>query len=71
MRLSIAVDPELVETARVLAQVRTKREAVDQALREFVERRQLARLAALEGSDIVEIDVSDIQRWRRSAIPGE
>jgi Arc/MetJ family transcription regulator len=71
MRLSITVDPELLETARLLAQTRTKREVVEQALREFVARRQLARLAALEGSDIVEMDPTEIQAWRRSTVAHE
>jgi Arc/MetJ family transcription regulator len=71
MRLSITVDSDLLEAARTLAQTRTKRETVEQALREFVARRQLARLAALEGSDIVEMDPTEIQAWRRSTVARE
>jgi len=32
MRLSITVDPELIEEVRRLAKVRTKREAIERAL---------------------------------------
>jgi Arc/MetJ family transcription regulator len=69
-RLSITIDEDLLESARLLGQTRTKREAVEQALREFVQRRRLARLTELAGSDLVEMDPSEIQHWRRSeAIP--
>ena len=68
-RLSITVDPKLVEEARQLAGARTKREAIEEALREFVRRRQLARLAALEGSGLVALDPATLDTWRRSAAP--
>ena len=34
-----------------------------------VQRRRLARLADLVGSDLVDIDLRDLLRWRQSAIP--
>jgi metal-responsive CopG/Arc/MetJ family transcriptional regulator len=66
MRLSISVDRDLLEEARLLGGTRTKSEVIEQALREFVQRRRLASLIALEGSDIVDMDPRDIQEWRRS-----
>jgi Arc/MetJ family transcription regulator len=68
-RLSITVDEHLVEEARTLAHVRTKREAIEQALREFVQRRQVARLIGLMGSDLVEMDPTELRKWRDSGIP--
>lgn len=68
-RFSITVDDELIDEARRLAQARTKREAIEQALREFVQRRRLAKLAELEGSDLVELDPVDLRRWRDAATP--
>ena len=38
MRLSITVDPELLEEVRRLAQVRTKREAIERELRDLLDR---------------------------------
>ncbi|MBI4494355.1 MAG: type II toxin-antitoxin system VapB family antitoxin [Chloroflexi bacterium] len=68
-RFSITVDPALVEEARQLAQAKTKREAIEQALREFIQRRRLTRLAELGGSGLVELDEADLRRWRESATP--
>lgn len=65
-RLSLAVDPALVEEVRQLTGTKTKREAIEQALREFVQRRRLAKLAELRGSDLVELDAAELQRWRQT-----
>lgn len=66
VRLSVTVDEKLVEEVRTLAHAKTKREAIELALHEFVRRRRLERLAELEGSDIVEWELEDLLRWRRS-----
>jgi Arc/MetJ family transcription regulator len=63
MRLSVTADPELLEEARRLANVKTKREAVERALQEFVSRRCLKDLA---GSDLVDMNLEELKRWRRS-----
>ncbi len=63
MRLSVTADPELLEEARRLANVKTKREAVERALQEFVSRRRLKDLA---GSDLVDMNLEELKRWRRS-----
>ena len=67
-RLSITVDPELLGEVRRLARVRTKREAIVQALQEFVRRHRLQELQALEGSGVVELDLKELRRWRQSSI---
>ena len=66
-RFSITVDEKLLEEARTLAGARTKREVIEQALQEFVQRRRLARLAELVGSGLVELDLVDLRRWRETA----
>ena len=63
-RLSVTADPELLEEARQLANVKTKQEAVERALQEFVSRRRLKDLA---GSDLVDMNLEDLERWRRSS----
>jgi len=47
MRLSITVDPELLEEVQRLARVRTKREAIERALQDFVRHHRLRELQAL------------------------
>jgi Arc/MetJ family transcription regulator len=68
MRLSISVDPELLEEVRRLAKVRTKREAIDRALQAFVRQHRIQELQALAGSGVVEMDLEELQRWRQSGL---
>lgn len=68
MRLSVTVDPELLEEAKQLAKAKNKREAIELALREFVLRRRLKNLAELAGSGLVEMDVEELKRWRESGV---
>lgn len=49
MRTNIVMDDELVEEAFRYAEVRTKRELVDLALREFVENRRRRDIRELRG----------------------
>lgn len=51
MRTNIVIDDGLVEEAFALSNVRTKRELVDRALREFVARHKRKNLMDLYGSD--------------------
>ncbi len=66
-RLSITVDPELLEESKRLAGVRTKRETVELALREFIRTRRMQELAKLAGSDIVDMSPRELSRWREPA----
>ena len=68
MRLSISVDPELLEEVRQLAKVRTKREAIERALQEFVRQHRLQELQALAGSGVVEMDLEELRRWRQASL---
>ena len=67
-RLSITVDEELVEKARELAEVRTKREAIELALREYVNRRRIEKLTHLRGSDIIDWTPESLRAWRDMSI---
>jgi metal-responsive CopG/Arc/MetJ family transcriptional regulator len=67
-RLSITVDPELLEEVRRLAKVRTRREAIERALQEFVRHHRLQELQALAGSGVVEMELEALRRWRQSSI---
>jgi Arc/MetJ family transcription regulator len=67
-RLSITVDPELLEEVRRLAKVRTKRAAIERALQEFVRQHRLQELQALAGSGVVDMELEELRRWRQSSI---
>ncbi len=63
-RLSVAVDEELVEEVRRLSGSRTKREAFEVALTEYVRRKRLEQLAGLAGSGLVALTHEELERWR-------
>lgn len=54
MRTNIVLDDELIAEAMRLAGVRTRREMVDRALREFVARRRQREILELAGQDLVD-----------------
>ena len=49
MRTNIVLDDDLVQEAQALSQIKTKRELIDQALREFVSHRKRLDLRELKG----------------------
>lgn len=64
MPSNLAIDDELLEQAKSVGGYRTKRETVNEALREFIQRRQRVQLAKLFGK--VEYDSSyDYKKERR------
>lgn len=63
MRTNIVIDDELVEEARKLTGIRTKRALVDLALRELVARKTRKGILSLEGK--VEWE-GDLEEWRKA-----
>jgi Arc/MetJ family transcription regulator len=63
MRTNIVLDDRLVKEAMRLSKARTKREAVDRALREFVSRSKQRDILALLGEDLIasEYDVRAVR----------
>ncbi len=56
MRTNIVIDDRLIKEAMRLSKVRTKREAVDLALREFVSRSKQRDILALIGEGVIAAD---------------
>lgn len=64
MPTNLAIDDRLLEEARAIGGERTKRETVNAALREYIQRRR--RLSAIEGFGTIDFDPSyDYKRARR------
>jgi Arc/MetJ family transcription regulator len=64
MASNLAIDDELLEQAKRVGGYKTKRETVNEALREFVQRRERAELVKLFGT--VDYDPSyDYKKERR------
>ena len=68
VRLSVTIDPGLLEEVQRLAKAKTKREAIEHALREFVRSYQLEQLSAFEGAGLVAMELPELKRWRKSSI---
>lgn len=65
MPTNLAIDDRLLDQARSVGGYRTKRETVNEALREFIQRRQRLELTKLAGK--VEYDPKyDYKRERRA-----
>jgi Arc/MetJ family transcription regulator len=69
MRTNIVLDESLVGEAMRVSGARTKREVVDIALRELVERRHQRALRKLAGSDLIAPDY-DVRAVRRNMTRG-
>jgi len=66
-RLSADIDPKILEEAQRVSGYKTKREAIDRALREFVARRRAQELSSLAGKGLVEMSAEELARWRSGA----
>jgi Arc/MetJ family transcription regulator len=66
MRTNIVLDDKLVREVMRLANVKTKREAVDVALRQYAQVGRQRRLLALKGTDAIRKDY-DYKRARSGA----
>ncbi len=68
MRTNIVLDDELVDKAMKYTGIRTKRELVNFALRELLERRERKNILRLEGKLCWEGNLDDMRRARFSDI---
>ena len=69
MRTTLVLDEQLLEEVRLLSGARTKRAAVETAMREFVRRKKARKLLALEGQVDLAGTVEDLIRRRRADVP--
>jgi Arc/MetJ family transcription regulator len=69
MRTTLAIRKELLEEVKALSGVRTKKEAVERALEEFVNRRKARRLIDLEGKIELSFDLNEFVKERRRDVP--
>ncbi|MFQ5899819.1 MAG: type II toxin-antitoxin system VapB family antitoxin [Candidatus Methylomirabilia bacterium] len=67
MRLTLTVDKELLEEVVRLAGTRTKREAFELALREFIRHRRLEEIISHGGNVDLAISVEDLLKAREES----
>ena len=64
MRTTLAIREELLEEVKALSGVRTKKEAVEKALEEFVNRRKAKKLIDLEGKIELSFNLNEFVKGR-------
>ena len=69
MRTTLAVKEELIEQVKALSGVKTKKEAVEIALEEFIKRRKSRKLIDLEGKVNLSVDLAGLLDRRRKDVP--
>ncbi len=63
-RLSVALDDKLLKEVQRLTGARTKKEAIETALRAYVREKRVENLIRLAGSGIVDWDLEDLEAYR-------
>lgn len=67
MRTTLDLDEKLLEDASRLANGKTKKAVVEEALREFIRRRRIEELRRMIGTDAIDLTPEDLRRMRRGA----
>ena len=69
MRTTLAIKEELLNEVKSLSGAKTKKEAVEKALEEFVRRRKAKKLVELEGKIELSLTLDDLIEQRRKDVP--
>lgn len=69
MRTTLAVREGLIEEVKALSGAKTKKEAVERALEEFVRRRRARKLLDLEGKMELSFTLEEFLGRRRRDVP--
>lgn len=69
MRTTLAIKEKLLEEVKALSGVKTKKEAVEMALEEFIKRRKAKKLIELEGKIDLSLTLDEFIEQRRRDVP--
>jgi Arc/MetJ family transcription regulator len=64
MRITVEIDDDLMDEALRVSAIRTKKAAIEEALREFVRRRRIEQLRKMVGTDAIDLTLEDLRRMR-------
>lgn len=64
MRTTIDIDDRLIEEAKKLTSVKTKKELINLSLKELIRRKRIEHLLSLFGTSPIDITPEDIKRFR-------
>jgi len=69
MRTTLALNEHLLDEVKTLSGARTKKEAVEKAMTEFIQRRKSKKLLDLEGKVELAYTVEELIKRRRKDVP--
>ena len=69
MRTTLTIDEELLNEAKELSGARTKKEAIEVALEEFIRRRKAKKLLELEGKIELSFTLDEFLKNRNRDVP--
>jgi Arc/MetJ family transcription regulator len=69
MRTTLAIKKDLLQEAKLLANVKSNNAAVEKALEEFVKRRKARKLLELEGKVELSYTARELLERRRKDVP--
>ena len=69
MRTTLAIKEKLLEEVKTLSGVKTKKEAVEMALEEFIKKRKAKKLIELEGKVELSLTLDEFIEQRRKDVP--
>ncbi len=69
MRTTLAIKEKLLEEVKALSGAKTKKEAVEKALEEFIKRRKSKKLIDLEGKVELSFTLEEFIERRRKDVP--
>ena len=69
MRTTLAIKEKLLEEVKASSGVKTKKEAVEMALEEFIKRRKAKKMVELEGKIELSLTLDEFIEQRRRDVP--
>lgn len=69
MRTTLAINEHLLDEVKTLSGAKTKKEAVEKAMTEFIQRRKSKKLLDLEGKMELAYTVEELIKRRRKDVP--
>lgn len=65
MRSTIDIDDRLIEEAKKLTSVKTKKELINLSLKELIRKKRIEHLLSLFGTSPIDITLEDIEKFRK------
>ncbi len=69
MRTTLAINEHLLDEVKTLSGAKTKKEAIEKAMKECIRRRKSQKLLELEGKVKLSTTVEDLIKRRRKDVP--